>query len=310
MSCCIPNVSVIIPTHNRADKLPRAVESVLNQTYEDFELIIVSDGSTDNTEEVVRAFNDARIRFLKHDTPRGASAARNTGIRASSARYIAFLDDDDEWLPHKLETQLPVIQASNEKLGLVYAWMDYCKDGEFLRRYAPKLSGNIFPEMLDKQAIGNSSTLLIKRSVVDRVGYFDEDLPRGNDGNFIRKVTKHFEVDYVPKVLVRIHVGHIDRISVDSVENLKHVVTALESRLEMFKDDYDIFSAQKAAVIGQLATACVKIGQFRKGLAYFNDMLRCNITLRKKVGLLYHAVGRFVLFKLQNAFSPRRIHDA
>lgn len=93
---CAVTVSIILPTRNRASMLKRAVKSVLQQTYVDFELIIVSDGSTDETEQVVAGFEDRRIRFLKHAAARGASAARNTGLTVACGRYIAFLDDDDE----------------------------------------------------------------------------------------------------------------------------------------------------------------------------------------------------------------------
>ena len=95
-------VSVIIPTHNRSDFLRSAIASVLNQTYQDFELIVVDDASTDNTAEAVAEFNDERIKLLRHDTNKGGSAARNTGILASECDYIALLDDDDEWLLEKL----------------------------------------------------------------------------------------------------------------------------------------------------------------------------------------------------------------
>ena len=92
----IPNVSVIIPTFNRAEMLSRAIRSVLDQNFNDFEIIIVSDGSTDNTQQVVESFKDNRINFFKHAEKWGASAARNTALRKSKGKYIAFLDDDDE----------------------------------------------------------------------------------------------------------------------------------------------------------------------------------------------------------------------
>ena len=96
-------VSVVIPTHNRSEFLRSAIASVLSQTYQDFELIVVDDASTDSTAEVVASFNDSRIKFIRHQTNQGGSAARNTGIRASKCDYIAFLDDDDEWSPGKFQ---------------------------------------------------------------------------------------------------------------------------------------------------------------------------------------------------------------
>jgi glycosyltransferase involved in cell wall biosynthesis len=105
-------VSVVIPTYNRASLLGRAIKSVLEQTYQDFEIIVVDDASTDNTEEVVRNLRDRRIRYLRHEKNRGGSAARNTGIRAAWGQYIAFQDSDDEWLPEKLKKQMEVLAAA------------------------------------------------------------------------------------------------------------------------------------------------------------------------------------------------------
>ena len=102
----LPKVSVVIPTHDRAHLVGRAIRSVLAQTFQDFEIIVVDDCSVDNTKEVVQSLADSRIRYLRHEINRGGSAARNTGIGAARGEWIAFLDSDDEWLPKKLEKQL------------------------------------------------------------------------------------------------------------------------------------------------------------------------------------------------------------
>jgi glycosyltransferase involved in cell wall biosynthesis len=93
-----PKVSVIIPTYNRAEYLGRSIQSVLNQTYQDFELIIVDDGSTDNTRDIVAQFHDKRLNYIRHETNLGVAAARNSGVRAARGIYLAFQDSDDEWL--------------------------------------------------------------------------------------------------------------------------------------------------------------------------------------------------------------------
>src|SRR5262245_45342203 len=132
-------VSVIIPTHNRADFLRGALSSVLNQTYQNFEIIVVNDASTDDTAKVVAAFEDERIRFIRHDTNKGGSAARNTGILASKCDYIAFLDDDDEWLPDKLRKQMEILLASPPEVAGVYTGcLDVDKtSGKVIRQRIP-----------------------------------------------------------------------------------------------------------------------------------------------------------------------------
>ena len=130
-----PKVSVIIPTYNRAGLLPRAVNSVLSQTYDDYEIIIVDDCSTDNTRDVIAAFTDPRVLSIRHQTNRRQSASINTGISNARGEYIAFLDDDDEWLPAKLEKQVAILDSSSSNVGLVYCWMDMIEDS----------TGNISP---------------------------------------------------------------------------------------------------------------------------------------------------------------------
>jgi len=114
------SVSIVIPTYNRAGLLSRTIQSVLNQTYQDFEIIIVDDGSTDKTEEVVKSFNSKKIFYNRHEENKGANAARNTGIKASRGEYIAFQDSGDEWLPQKLERQMKVFENASPEVGVVY----------------------------------------------------------------------------------------------------------------------------------------------------------------------------------------------
>ena len=113
-----PVVTVIIPTFNRAAIVGRAIRSVLAQTCPDWELIVVDDCSTDATEQAVRDFSDNRIKYLRHDRNRRLSAARNTALRCGRGEYVAFLDDDDEWLPEKLEKELEVFRHSDPEGGL------------------------------------------------------------------------------------------------------------------------------------------------------------------------------------------------
>ena len=194
--------------------MQRAIASVIGQSYSNLECIIVDDGSSDNTKQIFNSINDNRLVYIEHDENMGASAARNTGIKHSRGDFIAFLDDDDEWIIDKLEKQVALLLKSTQNIGLIYSWMRYMKDEKELYESNPKLKGYIFNDMLDKQAIGNSSTLLVRRRVIDTIGGFDESLPRGNDGDFIRRVCRKYEVDFIPKVLVKVYIAHgKDRIS-------------------------------------------------------------------------------------------------
>ena len=290
-----PKVSVIIPTRNRADMLKRAIESVLAQTCQEFEIIVVSDASTDNTGEIAAAFADDRIKLLEHNQPRGASAARNTGIREARGRYIAFLDDDDEWVPQKLEWQLPVIENSPPEVGLVYGWMEYYKDGKPFAINQPTLKGDVFLKTIDRQAIGGCPTVIIKSEVIEKVGYFDEDLPRGNDGDFSRRVCQKFKVDYVPKILARIHVGHEGRISSGKREGIKNDIKAGMAKLNKFGGELKQHPKIRANILLRIATSQAQLGNRKEAISLLYQAFKADTTNRR----IYTAAARTIL----------RLHD-
>lgn len=208
-------VSIIIPTYNRAHLLPRAICSVLKQSFHDWELIIVDDGSTDDTEEVVRDFSDPRVRYIRHDTNRGAPAARNTGIRAARGRYIAFLDSDDEWLPEKLEKQLKIFETSDADVGAVYTGAIFVEEESGRKRIkAPRVKGWILTEEMAYNPVGSTSRVMVKRECIDECGYFDECLPCHEDWDMWIRIAQRYKFDYVAEPLVR-YFEHSRSISTD-----------------------------------------------------------------------------------------------
>ena len=191
-----PKVSVIIATYNRAALLPRAVNSVLAQTYTDFELIIVDDRSSDDTQEVIRTFTDPRIRVIRHEANRGAAAARNTGISEARGEYIAFLDDDDECMPNRLADQVSVLDA-NPDVGMVYGWIEEINDATGARRVPRNVQNTHRGRAAFEAALtGVSDTAsmfnpCIRASVVQQIGGFDERLATiGEDALFMAAVTR------------------------------------------------------------------------------------------------------------------------
>ena len=191
-----PMVSVVIPTYNRAEIIGRAIRSVQAQTFEDWELIVVDDASEDETEEVVGAFEDTRIRYIQHVENRGGAAARNTGIRNSRGEYIAFLDSDDEWLPHKLEGQLQVFKENDENVGLVYTGM-IRKKSKYTKKNPPSDSGWIEKKLYLKNVIGSCSVGMIKNSVVNKIGYFDKKLDSAQDKDYWLRISKTFKIEFL-----------------------------------------------------------------------------------------------------------------
>jgi glycosyltransferase involved in cell wall biosynthesis len=170
-------VSVIMPTYNRGHLISRAIESVLGQTYENIELIIVDDGSTDNTPKIVEKYLEEQrnIRYFYQKKNRGGNVVRNIGLKEARGQFIAFLDSDDEWLETKTAKQLNVFHSSTaNNLGLVYCGVNFIFPNR-LEHLLPSLRGDALEKILiENQIVGGGSSSLIKKEVFDKIGLFDE----------------------------------------------------------------------------------------------------------------------------------------
>jgi len=199
----VPKVSVIIPTYNRAHLVGRAIRSVLNQTYQDFEIIVVDDHSTDNTEEVVKSFNDPRIRYIRHEKNRGGSAARNTGIRAARGEYIAFLDDDDYWLPTKVEKQISLFEQAPADVGMVYSGFALVNPScsRIYGLHKPRCRGRLSAKEIFSW-ITTTSTMMVRKDFLIQIGGFDERLSVFEDPDLRIRLAQICRFDYIDEVQV------------------------------------------------------------------------------------------------------------
>ncbi len=209
------NIDVVIPVYNGQDFIIRALDSIANQTLPPHKIIVVNDGSTDSTSELVSGYaTNSKVPIeLINKKNGGLSSARNAGINASNSDFIAFLDADDEWYPHKLEKQIEVFENTTYKnLGLVYCDYDVIDSNSkilFKNYKAPldpkNMRGNVFPKLLERNQIASSgSGVLIKRYVFNKVGLFDENLKFGEDWDMWLRIAKNYEVDFAPGILVHI----------------------------------------------------------------------------------------------------------
>ncbi len=202
----MPAVSVILPTHNRAYCLRRSIESVLNQSFADFELIVVDDCSSDGTPDILREIDDKRVRCLHSAKQIGAGGARNYGIRAATTALLAFQDSDDQWYPDKLQRQLECLNQSSD-IGVVYSDMlRINSDGSEALLDAPDVvNDSIVDPTGDKycvQQIGIQSCL-IKRSCVEQVGGFDESMPSLEDLELFIRLSRICKFKRIETPLVR-----------------------------------------------------------------------------------------------------------
>ena len=210
-----PIVSVIIPTYNRAHLIGKAINSVLSQTYQDFEIIVVDDGSTDNTREIIRSFKEKRVKYIKkYKKNRGISVARNIGIKVARGKYIALLDSDDEWLPEKLNKQIKVLQSESPEVGVVCSWSyNIDEKGNYIsKRCLPKKDGYIYEDLLSTNPI-SVPTMLIRKECFNRVGLFDDLLNAQEDWDMWIRIAKYyrFALIKIPLVKYRLHSNQLSK---------------------------------------------------------------------------------------------------
>ncbi len=205
----LPLVSIVIPTYNRIHTLPASVDSVLKQTYENLELIIMDDGSTDGTEEYVKGITDERVRYRKADKNMGPSAARNMGAELAKGEYLAFQDSDDEWAPDKLEKQMKLM-VDNGDISLVYSEFGLYRNGELLTvipsRNIPyeEKQGSLFSYLLLYPLI-STQTILIRTKAFIEEGGFNETLKAYEDFEFTMRFAKNHRIGFVQEALVKVN---------------------------------------------------------------------------------------------------------
>ncbi|WP_455208720.1 glycosyltransferase family 2 protein [Kaarinaea lacus] len=206
------HVSVVIPTFNRVERLAKALQSVLDQTYHAREIIVVDDGSSDGTQAMIRQQFGEHVRYYYQDN-RGVSHARNTGIQMSRGNWIAFLDSDDQWLPGKLQAQITALDNSSG--------YRFCHTNEIWMRRGQRVNpmnkhdksgGNIYGKCLPLCVISPSSVLM-RRDAFDEIGLFDESLPACEDYDYWLRYCSRYPVLYIESHQLIKHGGHHDQLS-------------------------------------------------------------------------------------------------
>jgi glycosyltransferase involved in cell wall biosynthesis len=206
----MPTVSVVIPSYNRASLLKEAIDSVLGQDFDDFELIVTDDGSTDDTPGLLQSYPN--ICVVRQDR-RGVSAARNAGIRRASGRFLSFLDSDDLWLPGKLSAQIAFFKT-HPKAVICQTQEVWIRSGVRVnpKRRHRKYSGMIFDRSVELCLVSPSAVML-KRGLLDQVGWFDELLPACEDYDLWLRIAWRFPIHLISTPLVIKRGGHADQLS-------------------------------------------------------------------------------------------------
>lgn len=210
-----PLVSVVIPTYNRNEKVPEAVESVVEQTYPNIELFVVDDGSPTPVSETLSDISFDRlssVTFIRHGENRGANVARNNGIRASRGEYIAFLDDDDRWDETKIGRQVKAFETSDPEVGVVYTGMQ-AESPEGTTVTTPTARGDVLEDLLTGESFGQFSSVMVRSDVIDAAGLPDERFPAWQDREWFFRLAQHCHFEPVPETLTYRQIGLPDRIT-------------------------------------------------------------------------------------------------
>ena len=226
----MPTVSIILPTYNRVGSVQAAIHSVLAQTYIDYELIVVDDGSTDETASHVREIADPRLIYVLHPQNKGAAAARNTGMRMARGDYIAFLDSDDTWHPQKLEVQVEFLKNSPDQVGgCVTSYRLVFEDHSVIREIA--MEPSFYEQSLKGCNLSPGSTLLFEKECLDKVGFQNETLKRFEDWEWQIRFARFYQWQRVPVVSADIRTGHT--VNFDTA---KQALIQFQSLVEAFPD--------------------------------------------------------------------------
>ena len=266
-----PLVSVIIPTYNRGWILKETIDSVLAQDFTDFELIVVDDGSTDNTQGILDSYKEDIIVLQQQN--KGVSSARNRGIVSASGQFIAFLDSDDLWLPKKLSTQVDFFNTNPDAL-ICQTEEKWIRNGIRVnpKKRHKKLSGNIFEHSL-YLCLVSPSAVMIKRSLFEKTGMFDESFPACEDYDMWLRISCRYPVYLIDTPLIIKRGGHADQLSRSSgldryrIQSLKKIIESnlltdeqAMAAVKVLKKKCDIY-----------ANGCIKRGRKEKAL-YYNDL--------------------------------------
>jgi len=289
----MPKVSVIIPTYNRVEHLIPAIKSVIDQTYQNFELIVSDDGSTDSTRQTVNALNSSKVRYIPNKGSKGPGGNRNNGISHARGEYIAFLDDDDEWLPKKLQYQVNILNKSSSTICGVFTNVNFKdkKSGQLIKRNPLFFNRrqNLIRQLIIKSPI-YTSTAMIKRTCLEKVGRFDESIPYMEDLDLWIKLSLKWQFEYLSLPMINYYVHSDDQMS-------KNIQGQIAGKEKLFKRYPFLFQQDRKRWSRYLLSLGVHYCQI-------NNMKQGRINIFKSICVYpFKKIAYFQLFA--SLFSPK-----
>ena len=300
-----PKVSIVIPTHNRPELLRRALDSVYAQTLDSFEVIVVDDGNAPRAYDVLGEYQSRpNFVYLETEKDRGGSRARNVGIRYAQGEYVAFLDDDDEWLPRKLEVQMPLLHGASSKVGFVFCAVNNIHgDGRVETTPVDPTTRDYSTIALIRFNGFLTSGLIVRKTVFDDVGMFDESLPSHQEADLILRIAQKYEGIGLKEPYVNMRVSSVD----DHIGgNIGRRVTGREMVLAKHRDIFLKEPKLLARHYFWLALRYREDGQYAK----YVESCRTSLSHHMTIGVCGHylrGLVRLHLSRMKSFFSSTKL---
>ncbi|MCL1474290.1 glycosyltransferase family 2 protein [Argonema antarcticum] len=279
----MPVVSVIIPAYNAEKTILETIQSLQQQTFSDFEAIVINDGSTDSTVELLSKIEDGRLKVFSYENG-GLPVARNRGIDRATGEYITFIDADDLWTPDKLELQLAALQQHPEA-GVAYSWTAFINEkSEFLYAWEPLYyEGNVYPELLIRNFISSGSNILARKQFIETAGKFDPNLKSAEDWDYYIRLAALCPFVLVPKYQILYRRSSQSMTSkVDVME--KYILTVTERAFQAAPPDMQYLKERSlASTYRFLAQLCIAHVQDDEGVKLASQKLQKAIRSHPKI---------------------------
>ena len=299
-------VSAVIATYNRSSRLEGAIESALQQTYDELEIVVVDDGSTDDTSELLETYSkQPNFRTFRNDENRGQSFSKNKGTELAQGEFVAFLDDDDRWVPTKIEKQVRSLRAKPDDYCGVYTGSKVTKGGTVISTTSPDKRGTLYPDILVYNTIETFSSVLIRTSCFDRVGGFDPEFHRAMDWDLYIRLAKQYRFECISEPLVE-RILHDENISGDLGYDLTVRDMVFEKYERDIRTDSQIFRRFNAAMGKERALVCLQTDEQYQAIHHMLDAFVAVPRLEHLGLLLITLFGRRALSMVRKTRSAAK----
>lgn len=286
-----PTVSVVIPTYNRSNIIQDTINSVIQQSYSNLEIIVVDDGSEDNTPQVMSKYKHKCLKYIRLAENRGANAARNMGIKNSTGKYISFLDSDDQYAKNNIQKKVEYLNDLPEEYAGVFTPHKTYKDGKLWHK--SRFSGSVveLETIKERNVIGGFSCIAVKKSVFEKTGLLDESLKSAQDYDFYIRLLKKYKIKYIDDT-------HVDRFSTADRIGFD-VERKLQGHKRILKKHGEILSpARKARQYSAIGILFGRQNQSDEAMKYFNKSISTHpYEFRAYVLFLISIFGDVILTK-------------